>query len=81
MSNYIITMGLNLYVFAKGQIGGDLDGQMSIQDHFACVSGHTVHKHSFLQFIAGSLSIYICRFAIPHTLYPITQFQIFIKSF
>ena len=53
MSNYIITMGLNLYVFAKGQIGGDLDGQMSIQDHFACVSGHTVHKHSFLQFFAG----------------------------
>ena len=54
MSNYIITMGVNLYVLAKGQIGGDLDGRMSIQDHFARVSGHTstvfcrIAKHLYL---------------------------------
>ena len=80
MSNYIITMGLNLYVFAKGQIGGDLDGQMSIQDHFACVSGHTVHKHSFLQDnrIAKHLYLKICYspYSIPYN--PISDF---IKSF
>ena len=75
MSNYIITMGLNLYVFAKGRLAAILMVKCPYKITLR-VCQDTPCTSTVLQFFAGSLSIYICKFDIPHTLYPITQFQI-----
>ena len=75
MSNYIITMGLNLYVFAKGRLAAILMDKCPYKITLR-VCQDTLCTSTVFCRITGLLSIYICKFAIPHTLYPITQFQI-----
>ena len=49
MSNYIITMGLNLYVLAKGRLTAILIVKCPNKITLRVCQDATVHKHSFLQ--------------------------------